>query len=493
MLFNSYEFLFFFLPITLAGYFLLNRQRLTIAANSWLLFASLFFYGWWNIVYLPLILGSILFNYTIGNLLIDTDYLKKRIVTKKGIFVFGILVNVLFLGYFKYMDFFIGNANTLLGTNLPLLKIVLPLGISFFTITQIAFLVDAYEGLVEERKLLNYALFVTFFPHLLAGPILHHKEMMPQFDRTRNKVLNYKNLSLGIYLFFIGLFKKIILADQFSVWAKAGFDTATSLNLLEAWTASIAYTFQLYFDFSGYSDMAIGVGLMFNIRLPINFNSPYKAVNIIEFWKRWHITLSNFITTYLYTPIVRSFSKITFTKSMIAIFVAMFISGFWHGAGWTFIIWGSLHGAALVVNHYWRKLKIRMPAFLGWFITFNFINLAFVFFRAKEWKDALKVFRGMFGMSGVMLPRGYAKLTFLKGLDIQFGKDWLDAVKGGVHIDTVIWTTIISFVIILAARNSNQMTGEFRPGWRSLVFIVFVAFWSFFNMSKVSEFLYFQF
>ncbi len=493
MLFNSYEFLFFFLPITLVGYFFLNRQRLTVASNSWLLFASLFFYGWWNIVYLPLILGSILFNYTIGSLIADTDALKKQVVSKKGIFVFGIVVNVLFLGYFKYMDFFIGNVNALVRTNLPLLHIVLPLGISFFTITQIAFLVDAYEGLVEERKLLNYALFVTFFPHLLAGPILHHKEMMPQFDRTRNKVLNYKNLSLGFFLFFVGLFKKIILADQFSVWAKAGFDTATTLNLLEAWVASLAYTFQLYFDFSGYSDMAIGVGLMFNIRLPINFNSPYKAVNIIDFWKRWHITLSNFITTYLYTPIVRSFRRITFAKSMVAIFIAMFISGLWHGAGWTFIIWGSLHGAALVVNHNWKKLKIRMPTVLAWFITFNFVNMAFVFFRAKNWHDAMKVFRGMFGLSGVTLPRSYAKLPFLADLHVKFSKEWLEAVKGDAHVDTVLWTTLVSFAIILTAWNSNQLTSRFKPCWKSFAFIVIVAFWALFNMSKVSEFLYFQF
>ncbi len=493
MLFNSYEFLFFFLPITLVGYFLLNNRRLTVAANSWLLFASLFFYGWWNIVYLPLILGSILFNYTIGSLIADTDTLKKQVVSKKAIFVSGIVVNVLFLGYFKYMDFFIGNVNAAFRTNLPLLHIVLPLGISFFTITQIAFLVDAYEGLVEEKKLLNYALFVTFFPHLLAGPILHHKEMMPQFDRTRNKVLTYKNLSLGFYLFFIGLFKKIILADQFSIWAKAGFDTATTLNLFEAWVASIAYTFQLYFDFSGYSDMAIGVGLMFNIRLPINFNSPYKATSIIDFWKRWHITLSNFITTYLYTPIVRSFSKITFTKSMVAIFIAMFISGLWHGAGWTFILWGSLHGAALVVNHYWKKLKIKMPAVVGWFLTFNFVNFAFVFFRARDWKDAMKVFKGMFGMNGVVLPRSFDKLSFLADLNVKFSKDWLDAAKGDVHVDTVLWTTLVAFILIVMAKNSNQLTNEFRPGWKCFAFIVIVAFWALFDMNKVSEFLYFQF
>ncbi len=286
MLFNSYEFIFMFLPVSLAIYFLLNRKRLTVGANTWLLFVSLFFYSWWNMKYLPLILGSILFNYAIGTLLAESGAHKGKAVSKKAILAFGLFANILFLGYFKYMDFFIGNVNGLFSADLPLLRIVLPLGISFFTITQIAFLVDSYEGLVKEKTLLSYALFVSFFPHLLAGPILHHKEMMPQFDALRSKVLNYKNLSLGLFLFFIGLFKKVVIADQLSAIVKAGFDTAPSLNFAEAWISSLSYTCQLYFDFSGYSDMAVGVGLMFNIVLPINFNSPYKAVNAIDFWKR---------------------------------------------------------------------------------------------------------------------------------------------------------------------------------------------------------------
>jgi D-alanyl-lipoteichoic acid acyltransferase DltB (MBOAT superfamily) len=239
MLFSSYEFIFLYLPVTLAGYLLLNRLRLTTAANTWLLAASLFFYAWWNAAYLPLILGSILFNYTIGSLLAESSDLKRRLVSKRAILVVGLVGNVALLGYFKYMDFFLGSLNAALGTDLPLLRIVLPLGISFFTITQIAFLIDAYEGLVEERKLLNYALFVTFFPHLLAGPILHHKDMMPQFDRLRNKVLNYQNLALGLFLFFVGLFKKVVIADPFSALAKAGFDTATTLNFAEAWVRAL--------------------------------------------------------------------------------------------------------------------------------------------------------------------------------------------------------------------------------------------------------------
>ena len=489
MLFNSFEFLFAFLPVTLVAYFLLLRWRLTIAAKSWLLFASLFFYSWWNVKYLPLILGSILFNYTIGGILVDFDGGGRKVVSKKAIFVAGVTANVLLLCYFKYMDFFIANLNSISGANLPLLHIVLPLGISFFTITQIAFLVDAYEGLVEERNLLNYALFVTFFPHLLAGPILHHKEMMPQFDRLRNKVINWKNLYLGLALFFIGLFKKVVIADQFASWATPGFDTASSLNFFAAWLASLSYTFQLYFDFSGYSDMAVGVGWLFNIRLPVNFNSPYKATSIIDFWKRWHITLTNFVTTYLYTPILRSFGRITFTGSLVAIFLAMLISGFWHGAGWTFIVWGGMHGAALVVNHLWRKKKLRMPRVLAWFITFNFVNLSFVFFRAKTWDGALKVLQGMCGANGVMLHKSLKKSHVLQALGVKFGL-WLEAINGN---DRTYAMVLIGLVVVLVAGNSMQVVERFRPSWRWLTCLLILSCWSLLDMSKVSEFLYFQF
>jgi len=490
MLFNSYEFIFLFLPVTLVVYFWLLRRRFTVAARSWLLFASLFFYSWWNISFLPLILGSILFNYTVGGLLVERDGRRSASTPKKSIFLFGLAANILLLCWFKYMDFFIDTANHVTGMDLPLLKIILPLGISFFTITQIAFLVDAYEGLVLERNLLNYALFVTFFPHLLAGPILHHKEMMPQFDSLRNKVVNWKNLYLGMALFFIGLFKKVMIADQFAGWATPGFDTAQTLNFFEGWFASLSYTFQLYFDFSGYSDMAVGIGWMFNIRLPINFNSPYKATNIIDFWKRWHITLTNFVTTYLYTPILRSFSKITFTASMAAIFLSMLISGFWHGAGWTFIVWGAMHGGALVINHVWRKQKIRMPTLLAWLITFNFVNISFVFFRAKSWESATKVLSGMAGLNGVVLHKAFRKFHFLEEMGLKSDKLWLNALNG----KDKTWELVLAAILITVfLKNSNQIVDNVKPVWSHFAVLVVVAFWVLFNVSKVSEFLYFQF
>jgi D-alanyl-lipoteichoic acid acyltransferase DltB (MBOAT superfamily) len=490
MLFNSYEFIFLFLPVTVIVYYLLNRMRLTLASNAWLLFASLFFYCWWDVRYLPLLLGSILFNYTIGNLLVDYDNNRKNVISRKSIFITGLVGNLVLLGVFKYTDFMISNVNALAGTRFELLKIVLPLGISFFTITQIAFLVDCYEGLVKERKLLNYSLFVTFFPHLLAGPILHHKEMMPQFDRVRNKVINYRNLCIGSYVFFIGLFKKIIIADSFSKVVANGFDTAKSLNGIEGWVASLSYTLQLYYDFSGYSDMAVGVGLMFNIILPWNFNSPYKSSNVIQFWQRWHMTLSNFITTYLYSPMLRASRNITFSRSLTAIFVAMLISGVWHGAGWNFVIWGALHGAALVINHYWRKKKIKMPTGLAWLITFLFVNFSFIFFRAKGIPEALKVLKAMFGFGTPIFPENHIPVSLNALAHSKIWKEILINLQGN---DSTFWLLLVILAFTFSAKNSIQLADTFKPDWKRFVFLLSIAMYALLNMGKVSEFLYFQF
>ena len=373
MLFNSYEFIFVFLPVSFFIYFYLNHKRLTTASKIWLVFASLFFYSWWNIVYLPLILTSVFFNYTIASAIVERDALKKKYFSKKSLLQIGLVFNIGLLAYFKYADFFISNTNSLVNTDIGLLHLALPLAISFFTLQQIAFLVDSYEGLAKEKNFLNYIIFVTFFPQLIAGPIVHHKEMMPQFVSIRNKAKNYKNIAMGLFILSIGLFKKVVIADTFAIWATAGFDTATTLNLFEAWFTSLSYTFQLYFDFSGYTDIAIGAALLFNIKLPINFNSPYKATGIIDFWQRWHITLSRFVTTYIYTPLVKSFDNLNFHKAMIATFVTFLIAGLWHGASWMFVIFGGLHGLALVVNNYWKKTKIKINKILAWFITFNFV------------------------------------------------------------------------------------------------------------------------
>lgn len=484
MLFNCYEFIFLFLPFSFFIYFYLLQQRLIIGAKGFLVFASLFFYSWWNIAYLPIILSSMLFNYVIGNSL--NENFKKVRVHKKRLLGFGIIANIALLGYFKYSDFFIENFNLAFDGSVPLLHLALPLAISFFTFQQIAYLVDSYRAETAEYDFLNYALFVTFFPQLIAGPIVHHAEMMPQFSSKWNLVKNYKNIAVGIFIFSIGLFKKVIIADTFAVWATTGFDKAEYLNMIEAWATSLSYTFQLYFDFSGYTDMAIGAALLFNIKLPINFNSPYKAVDIQDFWRRWHITLSRFLRDYIYIPLGGNRKGNFFTYSNLM--TTFLVGGLWHGAGWTFIFWGFLHGAALVIHRIWKEIGFTMPKVLAWFITFNFINISWVFFRAKEWEDAIKVLKGMF-FGDIIIAEKYAKaLLFLHGYGIEFGQLLLHL---GGHKKTLIWIAI-AFVII-ALQNSITLKERFKPSKSVALFTIGIALFSILNLSKVSEFLYFNF
>lgn len=489
MLFNSYEFLFFFLPVTFGIYFWLNKKRLTYASKAWMVFASLFFYSWWNIIYLPLILGSILFNFTVGTSISRMENAeRKKAISRKMLLSFGIVSNILLLAYFKYMDFFITNANTILGTNWDLIQVILPLGISFFTFTQIAYLVDAYRDEVKEMDYLNYTLFVTFFPHLLAGPILHHKEMMPQFDSLKSKVINYKNISAGIFLFSIGIFKKVVIADTFAQWGNAGFGASSTLNFFEAWATSLSYTFQLYFDFSGYTDMALGIALLFNIKLPINFNSPYKALNIQDFWRRWHITLSRFLRDYIYIPLGGNRNGELRTYSNL--FTVFLIGGLWHGASWMFIAWGALHGIAIVAHRAWQQMGQKMNSLLAWFITFNFINITWIFFRAKDWEDAKNVLFGMIGLNGVMFPEKYAKyFTSVSDSMLQFGNVY-EHINGN---DKTTLYIILGFIMTLVFKNSVQKLHCFEPTRFNLFYTLMVFLASVSMMSQVSEFLYFNF
>lgn len=485
MLFNSLEFIFAFLPIVFIVYFILNKIRLLTASKFWLIFCSLFFYSWWNVAYLPLILISMLTNFTIG-----TTLSKENInINRKVILILGITFNVGLLGYFKYSDFFIGNVNYILTANLPLLELVLPLAISFFTFQQIAYLIDAYRLETKQYSLINYALFVTFFPQLIAGPIVHHKEMMPQFASVWNKVINYRNIALGIFIFSIGLFKKVIIADTFAVWANEGFDHTEKLSLLEAWIVSLSYTFQLYFDFSGYTDMAIGAALLFNIVLPMNFNSPYKALNIIDFWSRWHITLTRFLTKYVYIPLGgnRKGSRRTYINIML-IFL---ISGLWHGAGWTFVFWGFLHGLASISCRYWKTFNFKMNKVLAWFITFNFVNVAWVFFRAETWSDAIKVLQGMAGFNGVTLP-GFSSLSMLENFGFNTGALFIDL---GEFIKVVPFI-LIGFVIVLICKNSIELKEQFKPNFLvmySLTFLITSTLIYMLYFTVETEFLYFNF
>ena len=485
MLFNSYEFIFLFLPITFILYFYLLSQRLILGAKIFLVVASLFFYGYWNFSYVPLILLSIFVNYSVGLSLVNHEKIK---LSSKSILIFGILFNVGLLGYFKYTDFLLENFNGIFGSNIPLPHIILPLGISFFTFTQIAFLVDAYRKEAKEYSLVNYMLFVTYFPHLLAGPILHHKEMMPQFASKYNWVKNYRNIALGLFIFSIGLFKKVVIADTFAPWATAGFYTATTLNLIEAWATSLSYTFQLYFDFSGYCDMAIGISLMFNIKLPINFNSPYKALNIQDFWRRWHMTLSRFLRDYIYIPLGgnRKGEFRTYTN-LLATFL---IGGLWHGAGWTFIIWGALHGIALAIHRFWQSLGFKMWTWLAWFITFNFINITWIFFRAKDFESAMKVLGSMFSLDNVVLPEKYFKfLAEYNDIYFRFGAVYEDIL--GKDKTTIF--IIIGFILIIFFKNSMEKMITFKPSYFNLLLTVTFIIYSMFQLNKISEFLYFNF
>ena len=485
MLFNSYAFIFLFLPVTFAVYFILNRKKLTIASKTWLILASFFFYGYWNPIYIPLLLGSLLFNYAIGSTLIRR---RGHPVPSCLMLVIGIAGNLSLLAYFKYMDFFIMNVNAVSSLDLKLLHITLPLGISFFTFTQIAYLVDTAQGAAREYSLLNYALFVTFFPHLLAGPIIHHKEMMPQFDALRNKILNYKHVAQGLSLFFLGLFKKVIIADTLAGWANAGFDHAPSLALIEAWMTSLSYTLQLYYDFSGYTDMALGASLLFNIKLPINFNSPYKSLTIQEFWRRWHMTLSRFVRDYIYIPL--GGSRVPEPRFLLNILITFFLVGLWHGAGWTFVIWGLLHGCALIIFHLWQKTPFRLPRLVSWIITFNFVNASWVFFRAHTFFEAMKVLKGMAGLAGVALPQKLVHhFAALKQYGIQFG-DVLPTIGWSQRTFSCL---IVFFFLTVFFKNSNEMAERLKPTWRAAAALSVISLYAILNLQKVSEFIYFNF
>lgn len=410
MLFNSWQFVFLFLPITVFVFFQIGSKNYQVAL-AWLVAASLFFYGWWNPAYLGLLIFSIVFNYGIGKAITQPIH---ALISPKISLIFGVAVNLFLIGYFKYENFFASSINQVLGTNIYLNNLVLPLAISFFTFEQIAYLVDVYKGETKEDSFLNYSLFVTFFPRLIAGPIIRHQEVMHQFaDRSIYK-FNVENLAIGITIFLIGLCKKVLIADQIANYGDLVFDTAASglpLTFYEAWSGALIYSLQLYFDFSGYSDMAIGIARIFGIKLPLNFDSPYKAVNIIDFWRRWHITLSNFLRDYLYIPI--GGNRQGKAKRNFNLMITMLLGGLWHGAGWTFIIWGGLHGLYLIINHQWRSLRKLLgqdlkksywwARSLSCFLTFIAVVIAWVFFRAENLNVALAILETMSGSNGISL------------------------------------------------------------------------------------------
>ena len=411
MLFNSYAFIFFYLPVVLIGFFRLAKINQAYA-SGWLALSSLFFYAYWNPAYIGLLLASIVFNYAFGTWIAKTGLgiedrgLKSRSgrAGKRRLLIVAISANLLLLGYYKYAHFFVDNLNDIAGTHWNIGSIILPLGISFFTFTQIAYLVDTYQGKVKEYNFIHYVLFVTYFPHLIAGPILHHKEMMPQFAHPSSYKVNWEHVANGLMLFTLGLCKKTLLADSLAPYANGVFHAA-ELGILpttyEAWAGALAYTLQLYFDFSGYTDMALGIALMFNIKLPVNFDSPYKATSIIDFWRRWHMTLSRFLRDYLYIPL--GGNRKGRLRRYANLMITMLLGGLWHGAGWTFVAWGALHGIYLTVNNLWRdatagKSSGRMGSLLGGAVTFIAVVAGWVVFRSTGIAQARTMLEAMFGI-----------------------------------------------------------------------------------------------
>ncbi|MCW5575859.1 MAG: MBOAT family protein, partial [Burkholderiales bacterium] len=416
MLFNSQAFIFLFLPLTLLVFFGLGRLSAKLAAG-WLAAASLFFYGWWSPAYVLLLLASILGNFFAGTA-IARAHTAGDAARSRRLLTLAVIADLALLSYYKYANFFVDNLNAVTGAGLSFSEIILPLGISFFTFTQIAFLVDAHQGKAREYNLVHYGLFVTYFPHLIAGPILHHGEMMPQFARREIYRPQHDLIAAGLTLFVLGLAKKVLIADGVAPYVAPVFDApgaGVTLTMLEAWCGALAYTFQLYFDFSGYSDMAVGLSLLFGVRLPVNFHSPYKAVNIIDFWRRWHMTLSRFLRDYLYVPL--GGNRKSRTRRYINLLVTMLLGGLWHGAGWTFVLWGALHGVYLVINHGWREFRRRLGHNIhqstpwgrraGCLLTFIAVVAAWVLFRAPDIESAAAILRAMAGFNGLVLPEAW--------------------------------------------------------------------------------------
>src|SRR4051812_33039302 len=394
MLFNSASFVFVYLPIAWIGYLLALRLPWARAGIGWLALASLVFYGYWNPAFLPLLAVSILLNYAAGRAL--DPGLSDPPGRRRRLLVAAITVNLLALGYYKYANLISSSVGALTGIATPVFDVVLPIGISFYTFTQIAYLVDSYAERRPEKSFLAYLLFVTFFPHLIAGPVLHHSEMMPQFLRDR-KALSFALALEGLLFFACGLAKKVVIADSVAPAANRAFTLAetTLLGFVDSWFGALAYTTQIYFDFSGYSDMAIGLALLFGIRLPLNFNSPYRAASIVEFWRRWHMTLSRFLRDYLYIPL--GGNRQGPARRHVNLMITMLLGGLWHGASWTFVAWGGLHGAYLVINHLWNIYRPgRLPLFMGTALTFLAVVVAWVFFRAGSFGGAANMLRGMF-------------------------------------------------------------------------------------------------
>ncbi len=485
MLFNSYIFIFVFFPLTFATYFLSSKYVGLRMSLFLMAFASIIFYGYFNPWYIWIILASIIVNYVVG---IGIDSSAKRGNAKVSFYMctFGVLFNIGLLGFYKYTDFIIFNLNSVLPVNIPLQHIALPLGISFFTFQQVAYLVDIYRGDIHANKDIGwYSTFVAFFPQLIAGPIVLYKTMAPQFHEPEKHIINYENISRGVFIFTIGLFKKIMLADTMSVYVSSVFKSDVELNIISSWCASLASMFQMYFDFSGYCDMAIGLGLIFNIALPINFMSPLKSANIREFWQTWHMTMMVFIRNYVFFPL--GGSKKGEFRTYLNIFVIMIVVGVWHGASWIFVVWGLLHGIASIIHRYLAKHYKPLPRRLGVFITFIFLIFMSVVFTSPN-------FTRMGYIAGCMLD-----ITSLLDINYNFlsAQKFIEEIFFPIHINFERSMSLIvlglSFFLVFMCPNSIQLKDRFKPDYKHLLFTIVMLMVSLISLNKESEFLYFNF
>lgn len=487
MLFNSYIFILFFLPLTIIGYYLLNHFQKYEVSKVFLVMMSFWFYGYFNVSYLLIIIVSIVVNYGLGKGLVLT----KNTVLAKVYLGMGLFFNLSLLFYFKYYDFFISNTNQLFSTEFHLKHIVLPLGISFFTFQQLSFVIDCYKKQVPLYGFWDYSLFVTFFPQLVAGPIVLHSEMVPQFADRTNKNVDYGDLVKGIYALTCGMAKKVLLADTFGMFVNYGFANHTMLNTTEMLFVMIGYTLQIYYDFSGYCDMAVGIGSLLRIKIPMNFHSPYKAVTILDFWKRWHMTLTRFFTNYVYIPLGGNRKGAIRTYGNIGI--VFLISGLWHGANWTFIVWGILHGANNIVTRISGKWIEKIPKCMKWLATFLFINVTWLLFRSDSMKQCKEIYATILsldfgGISTEMLyvMEDLAEVKFLNEMAIAL-------VARNITLPLLLIIFAIGLFGVLCMRNTMEKIERLQLNMYLLMKVVVVAIWCLISFAGVSTFLYFDF
>lgn len=488
MYFNSYIFILAFLPVTVAGYYLINMTKKYRLGHLWLLGASFVFAGYLNVYYAFVIAVSVWLGYLFVTFVTKATLGAKQ---RKAALIFGILVHVGILLYFKYSNFFIENINIVLKKDIPFLELLLPIGISFYTFQQIAYLVDCYREPSVKCGLLEYCLYITYFPKLLQGPILLHGDMLPYLQDENNKHFSAESFGKGLYTFALGLGKKVLLADTLALFVDAGYGNIEDLNATSAVLTMVMYSLQLYFDFSGYCDMAMGVGQMLRIPVPVNFNSPYKAVKVTEIWDRWHMTLTRFFTRYVYIPL--GGSRKGSLRMYDNTFIVFVISGLWHGAAWTFVVWGILHGVAMIVSKLLAAGKIVLPKVIGWLLTFSFWVVSFAIFRASSLHEAAALF-GCALNGGIGRVQEFFYLTIEKTVEISILQklDVFDITKAYPEVWVLI-PVLFSLVGCLVMKNTQEKLQEFRFTYRKLFVTVFLIFYSLISLGKVTVFLYANF